>query len=614
MINIRATASLARQILGSDRRDALIIVPPFREAHWPALGVHLLQAEAQRAGFNVSILYANLLFAHAIGIDTYHEMASADFLLFGEYCFRAAAFGRGDSVGTLAVDEAEFSTMSKFVKFDYSFFSQINRIAPEWCDELCTAIADSALPIVGCTTSFDQTCPSLAILRRIKELNPQTVTILGGANCDGEMADGILTATDSIDYVFAGESEKAFVSFLGEMSSGKPPPTRVIRSRPNMRLNELAVPTYHDFFEQRKTILPDFSPRTVWIPYETSRGCWWGDKHNCTFCGLNAEGMGFREKTPDVVMRDLRQIAQNYDTRFVMMTDNIMPYSYFKSVLPRLAAGETSKLVMFYEQKANLSLEKVELLRAAGVLLIQPGIEALSTPLLKLMKKGVRASQNIALLRYARAVDVGVVWNLMGAFPGDRIEWYRDTLEILRHIGHLSPPSNYRPVLLERFSPYHSAPESFGVSNIRPMPHYHRLFPATSDIEKIAYFFLADYASESASDETVKQEIDQAVLSWRRQWLGDAVPQLHVTKITDSDYVLYDTRGLAGIREMEFIDAEQAYVALWGDRSASSRAVEWAMRRSACLEIDGEVVPLATADPKLIHALQLGFLANVCAA
>ena len=80
------------------------------------------------------------------------------------------------------------------------------------------------------------------------------------------------------------------------------------------------------------------------------------------------------------------------------MVDNIMPHSYFSSVLPRVAA-EVPGLHIFYEQKANLTLSKIELLKQAGVAVIQPGIEALSTPLLKLMKKGVRASQNLALLR-----------------------------------------------------------------------------------------------------------------------------------------------------------------------------------------------------------------------
>jgi hypothetical protein len=49
------------------------------------------------------------------------------------------------------------------------------------------------------------------------------------------------------------------------------------------------------------------------------------------------------------------------------------------------AAGHDLHLV--YETKANLTRAQVDLLRAAGVGWIQPGLESLSTLILKLMRK-----------------------------------------------------------------------------------------------------------------------------------------------------------------------------------------------------------------------------------
>ncbi len=37
----------------------------------------------------------------------------------------------------------------------------------------------------------------------------------------------------------------------------------------------------------------------IFVPYETSRGCWWGQKKHCTFCGLNPLGMNYRAKSPE---------------------------------------------------------------------------------------------------------------------------------------------------------------------------------------------------------------------------------------------------------------------------------------------------------------------------
>ena len=104
-----------------------------------------------------------------------------------------------------------------------------------------------------------------------------------------------------------------------------------------------------------------------------------------------------------------------------------MPRSYFKTLLPRLAT-ELPGIQVFYEEKSNLTLDQVEALRKAGVCDIQPGIEALSSALLTRMDKGVTARQNIALMRYARAVGLTLTWNLLYAFPGDHVEDYEETL------------------------------------------------------------------------------------------------------------------------------------------------------------------------------------------
>ena len=43
--------------------------------------------------------------------------------------------------------------------------------------------------------------------------------------------------------------------------------------------------------------------------FETSRGCWWGAKSHCTFCGLNGETMAFRSKSPRRALDELEQLG-----------------------------------------------------------------------------------------------------------------------------------------------------------------------------------------------------------------------------------------------------------------------------------------------------------------
>ncbi len=118
------------------------------------------------------------------------------------------------------------------------------------------------------------------------------------------------------------------------------------------------------------------------------------------------------------------------------MVDNIMPRSYFRTLVPRLAA-EVPGLLAFYEQKSNLSLDNVVELRGAGICDIQPGIEALSTSPSEAHGQGRVRPQNIALMRYARAIGLSLTWNLLYAFPGDHIEDYEQTLAL---VPLLRPP------------------------------------------------------------------------------------------------------------------------------------------------------------------------------
>jgi hypothetical protein len=95
-------------------------------------------------------------------------------------------------------------------------------------------------------------------------------------------------------------------------------------------------------------------------------------------------------------------------------------------LLPRLSE-EFAGIHIFYEQKANLSLDDVLALKQAGISTIQPGIEALSTSLLKLMGKRVQARQNVMLLRYAQIAGVRLMWNLLCGFPNDELACYEET-------------------------------------------------------------------------------------------------------------------------------------------------------------------------------------------
>src|SRR4029079_11456522 len=97
-------------------------------------------------------------------------------------------------------------------------------------------------------------------------------------------------------------------------------------------LDALPYPDCDDFFEQlAKTDLgvpvEQLKPRLM---FETSRGCWWGEKSHCTFCGLNGATMSFRAKSEARALAELSYLHERFPECGVSVTDNILDMKYFR--------------------------------------------------------------------------------------------------------------------------------------------------------------------------------------------------------------------------------------------------------------------------------------------
>src|SRR5262245_15054827 len=109
--------------------------------------------------------------------------------------------------------------------------------------------------------------------------------------------------------------------------------------------------------------------------------------------------MGYRSKSPDRAVAELCELSSRHPGLFVYAVDNIMDRDYFETFLPRLAASSFDA-PLFYEVKANLTKDQLRLLHAAGVRNIQPGVESLDDSVLRIMRKGITAIENVQLLKW----------------------------------------------------------------------------------------------------------------------------------------------------------------------------------------------------------------------
>ncbi len=512
----------------------LLIAMPFYSVKRPAPGISTLKAILTREGIGCDIRYLNLRFAALAGIETYEKIC--DYLgddgdtLIGEWCFARPLFGR-----LLPDRDDDLLASGRFrqePEYSAERFRSIRELAVPFLDACLHEIPWEEYRVVAFTSVFEQNLASLALARRVKERHPGVAIVFGGANCDGAMGVELHRQFPWVDYVCSGEADLSFPSLIrriladaevgdipgivwrdGDQSVATGPPQLV------EDLDTLPPPDYDDWLAQlRQWRLPTLANLGGGLPMESSRGCWWGEKSKCTFCGLNAETIHYRRKSPDRVAAELQNLCERYmkpnGIGQVTMVDSILSMDYFEGLLPKLREMALP-VGIFYETKANLSREQVRELRRAGVLWIQPGIESLSTPVLKLMRKGVTALRNIQLLRDCAEFGVHPIWNFLTGFPGEREEDYRQMIALMERVAHLPPPSGFSRFCLQRFSPYFDEAECHGILNIRPKPFYRHLYPVDDGaLANIAYFFDFDYRPDVAPPD-MEKPFSAAVTRWQ---------------------------------------------------------------------------------------------------
>ncbi len=393
--------------------------------------------------------------------------------------------------------------------------------------EICVKDILAASPrVVGFTSTFSQNVPSLVLAKLLKTRDPSLKIILGGANCDGSMGAALHRAFPWVDVVVRGEAERVLPELVRDLLAGGP-----IRPQPGIcyrdgaqsiavepatqlvSMDEVPPPNFDEYFErlEKTSFYAEILP--VRLLYESSRGCWWGAKSHCTFCGLNPSTMEFRSKSADRVVEEIAALANRYRRLDFQIVENILDRCYFKDVLPRLRQAGYD-LSLFYETKANLKRSEVQLLKEAGVDSIQPGLESLSTPILKLMRKGVTAFQNVRLLKWCAQYGIHVYWNLIYGTAGEPVEEYARMAELIPSLTHLQPPT-MGCLVMERFSPYHQRPGDFGLEMVGPLPHYRFLYPVDEPtLTDLAYGFEYRY-SDGRDPEIYSEPVRRAVEIWR---------------------------------------------------------------------------------------------------
>ncbi|HZM77196.1 MAG TPA: RiPP maturation radical SAM C-methyltransferase [Candidatus Limnocylindrales bacterium] len=527
---------------------------PWQTLHWPSSAVSVLDTVLSGIGWRVTQFYGNLLFAEqlldssaATGLtpDDYHAICDSGYPHgVGEWIFTSALYHpywRVDEFKAFLADRG-------YEHIDIAL--RLHEQAPAFVEECAQRILDTQPHLVGLTSTFEQNVPSLAVAAALKRRKPDLPIVMGGANCDGPMGAAIHRNFPQIDMVVRGEGERP-VRELAEAFSGQRvmsdvtslcwrDETGASRANPYVAAvtpgPQIPVATMRPFFDAVND-----SPIRPWINglslrLETSRGCWWGEKRHCTFCGLNGGGMAFRSKPPDRAFDEITQAVKDFGLLDVMLSDNILDPTYVDTLLPRLAALDWD-LRIFYEVKSNLKPTDMAALSKAGVTMVQPGIESLSSRVLSLMDKGATGPAQVRSLRLFREHGIEPRWNYLYGFPGE--DWTGDYAPIVAQMPalvHLPPPNGMSRIYVDRFAPLFDN-RSLGFDGpLQPTRWYPLIYDLPKDeLTEIAYSF--EHEARGIGDDDAAL-LGAAIEKWRRE---HETSRLTMTAV-DSLVVISDAR------------------------------------------------------------------------
>lgn len=353
----------------------------------------------------------------------------------------------------------------------------------------CLGLQDwSDYTLIGFSCTFDQTISSLALAKVIKQNFPSIPIAIGGATIDQDLKDEIEKNVPWIDHICVGDGEKAILELVEKEKCF----TSYLTEE---EFNLLPAPNYDEFYNE-------YTGNTRYCSIESSRGCWYGNRNLCSFCGMVPKP-AYRIKRNFV--DEIRYMKSRYGVKCVDFSDLVFPAENIETIVGATGLDTPFSCNLRSDTIKQNELDKFGELHKAGFKKVLIGIESLHSELLKLMRKGHLAINCVSTLKWAKYYGVKIEWFLLFGIPGDRDYFYHQLLKVLKVITHLDCP-DIQPIGITKRSPYYHT-----LGGLTPCDCYKNIYPDYFDLNKIAVTFdieITEKAKQIGNSRSISKVIE----------------------------------------------------------------------------------------------------------
>ena len=203
----------------------------------------------------------------------------------------------------------------------------------------------------------------------------------------------------------------------------------------------------------------------ITMPYQTSRGCYWG---KCTFCDQDY-GQEFNVKNIEKVISEMKELKEKYGiTHYEFIDESVSP-TYLMELSEELLKTEI-KPSFFCDARLETAFDEktFELSSKAGLKMVMWGLESGSKKVMESINKGIDLDRRFEILKQANKYGI---WNFAFIFFGYPLETKEDARETINMLcdNHEFINSYGRSVFtMGKHAKVALEPEKFGITKMYP--------------------------------------------------------------------------------------------------------------------------------------------------
>ena len=352
------------------------------------------------------------------------------------------------------------SIMENQIIRDESFFLNKNNYFKDIEDQTVKQISEIDTDIIGITCYTPEVDEVERLAKRIKQVKPGAKIVTGGIH-PTLYPDDLLGPNSDIDFVIFGEGEISLYELVRAIRSRKDitklkgvgfyddsAGKKVITERQllDYELDSISCPDYEGVDMNYYTNASPYAIRGVFtrsMYLSASRGC----PSSCTFCvapelrDFNfASGIkkndGVRLRTPKHLFDEVAFLKENYKIDSFYFIDDLFTLDKeMVSGFCELMIKSKMNLVWGCSSKVNtVNYNSLKLMKAAGCIQLDFGVEKASDEQMHLLKKGTKVREVKETFKNCHKLGVRAFANMLINTPGETEQDLRDTVNLLEEI------------------------------------------------------------------------------------------------------------------------------------------------------------------------------------